>query len=177
MKESNMNRVTLLVLLCGLSAVQVVQAGETTMIPLKGEINARGVVDLVISVYDQPEGGILLYQLTKPVAVKHKIFDEDINVPSELFSANPQVFVGFAKTSAPEDEIGERMPFTKAPESHPIPQNHTGYVSLCFTCGGHFPFRVGAFPVPSPYRVVERGSGCSGSLIERRDTRPWLCSW
>lgn len=35
-----MNRITLWVLLSVLSAVQVVQAGETTMIPIKGEINA-----------------------------------------------------------------------------------------------------------------------------------------
>jgi len=109
-----MNRITLWVLLSVLSAVQVVQAGETTMIPIKGEINASGEVDLIIRVYDQPEGGRLLYQLTKMVTAEDQIFDDEIDVPSELFSANPQVFVGFASASAPEDEIGERMQFPQA---------------------------------------------------------------
>ena len=108
-----MNRITLWVLLSVLSAVQVVQAGESTMIPIKGEINASGEVDLIIRVYDQPEGGRLLYQLTKMVTVEDQIFDVEIYVPSELLSANPQFFVGFASASAPEDEIGERMQFTQ----------------------------------------------------------------
>jgi hypothetical protein len=90
--------------------------GESTLIPIQGEINASGEVDLIIRVYDQPEGGRLLYQLTKMVTVEDQIFADEIDVPSELLSATPQVFVGFASASAPEDEIGERMPFTPAVE-------------------------------------------------------------
>lgn len=51
-----------------------------------------------------------------------------------------------------------------------------GDISLCYTCGGRYPNNAGAFNVPSGTRPIERGSNCSGGLVNRVDSRPRLCS-
>jgi hypothetical protein len=49
-------------------------------------------------------------------------------------------------------------------------------MSLCFTCGGSWPAFSGAIPLPAGSLPTERGGGCSGNLIARPDTAPFLCS-
>jgi len=46
--------------------------------------------------------------------------------------------------------------------------------NFCFTCGGDWPIFAGAVR-SSPASPVERGSGCSGGLITRTDSAPFLC--
>ena len=46
--------------------------------------------------------------------------------------------------------------------------------NYCFTCGGDWPVFAGAM-TPVGNNPTERGSGCSGSLIVRSDSRPFLC--
>jgi hypothetical protein len=54
--------------------------------------------------------------------------------------------------------------------------------NLCFTCGGDWPIFAGTIPtLPNNIFLlntedpVERGSSCSGGLIRRQDTQPFLC--
>jgi hypothetical protein len=48
---------------------------------------------------------------------------------------------------------------------------------MCFTCGGDWPVFAGEPRVFQSGAVgsVERGSACSGTLITRADTDPFLC--
>lgn len=52
---------------------------------------------------------------------------------------------------------------------------HRPRCSACFTCGGSFPVFSGSLRVPSPSRVVERGSQCSGSPRTLTDSIPYIC--
>jgi hypothetical protein len=51
--------------------------------------------------------------------------------------------------------------------------------NYCFTCGGDWPTFSGSQQQQSQAiainRPTERGSGCSGALIQRSDSRPFLC--
>ena len=47
--------------------------------------------------------------------------------------------------------------------------------SLCFTCGGPWPFLSGGFISPGSNNVLERGNQCSGGLRTFTDSRPLLC--
>jgi Subtilase family len=47
--------------------------------------------------------------------------------------------------------------------------------SLCNTCGGNWPIFSGVIPTRQGGRPYERGSECSGDLIPRNDTTPYLC--
>jgi hypothetical protein len=54
--------------------------------------------------------------------------------------------------------------------------------NLCFTCGGDWPIFAGTIPALPNNRLlvnsedpVERGSLCSGGLIRRQDSQPFLC--
>ena len=46
--------------------------------------------------------------------------------------------------------------------------------NFCFTCGGDWPIFAGAVR-SSPASPTERGGSCSGGLIVRTDSSPFLC--
>jgi hypothetical protein len=46
--------------------------------------------------------------------------------------------------------------------------------NICFTCGGDWPIFAGSIR-SNPANPTERGSGCSGALIARADSSPFLC--
>ena len=47
--------------------------------------------------------------------------------------------------------------------------------NMCFTCGGDWPIFAGSWASPGTNNVTERGSSCSGGLVSRTDSRPFLC--
>jgi hypothetical protein len=180
-----MSRVALPIFLFVLLAAQPVQAQEemTTMIFVKDYIDETEPVELVISVYDQPQGGMLLYQVTKSVTPEDGIFDDSIKVPSEILSRHPQVFVEFAKASSPSDPLsGERMQFAQrgvssrdTQERADPPSQSADLISVCFTCGGQFPLEAGAINAGTGSHNHQRGPGCSGGLRDMVDRRPRIC--
>jgi hypothetical protein len=46
--------------------------------------------------------------------------------------------------------------------------------NICFTCGGDWPIFAGSIR-SNPANPTERGSSCSGSLVSRTDSSPFLC--
>lgn len=46
--------------------------------------------------------------------------------------------------------------------------------NLCFTCGGDWPVFAGSFTTVGNF-PTERAGSCTGALIVRSDTRPFLC--
>jgi len=46
--------------------------------------------------------------------------------------------------------------------------------NFCFTCGGDWPIFAGAVR-SNPANPTERGGACSGGLIVRADSTPFLC--
>jgi hypothetical protein len=49
-------------------------------------------------------------------------------------------------------------------------------VSVCFTCGGHWPREAGAINAGTGRPNHERGRNCSGFLRDRVDRRPRICA-
>lgn len=47
--------------------------------------------------------------------------------------------------------------------------------SLCYTCGGDWPNFGGAIPTRKNAKPYERGNSCTGDLMPRSDTGPYLC--
>lgn len=188
-----MSRVALPIFLFFMLTTQFVRAQEEmTTILVKDYINEITPVELVISVYDQPQEGTLLYLLTKLVTPEDGIFDDSIEVPSEILNRHPQVFVEFAKGSSPSEPLAsERMQFSQPGVSRGIkgsnitPQDDPGNgvisleVSVCFTCGGNWRYNAGAIvagPFVSGRHNHQRGPNCSGSLAQSTDTRPRICA-
>jgi hypothetical protein len=175
-------------------STQLVRAQEEmTTIIVKDYIDEVKPVELIISVYDELQGGTLLYQLTKPVTPEDGIFFDTIEVPSEILDGYPQVFIEFSKASSPSEPLpGERMEFNQPWVSRDIEgANITSRdaeglafsesVSVCFTCGGAWPFTAGAIvagPFVSGRHNHQRGENCKNPdvLEQSTDPRPQICT-
>jgi hypothetical protein len=170
-----------------LATVQLVRAQEErTTIFVKEYIDEVEPVELIISLYDQSEGGALLYQLTQVVTPEEGIFDEPITVPAEILSQYHQVFIEFAKASSPSEPLAaERMQYTHRViredihgtdiQPSDLPGRGSIDVSLCFTCGGFYPREAGAISAGPGSHNHQRGPRCSGPLRNIIDRRPRIC--
>lgn len=61
-----------------------------------------------------------------------------------------------------------------APAFVPVNRQTSVACQLCFTCGGDWGIKAGEF-TNTGTSPVERGGSCSGGLINRADSRPFLC--
>jgi hypothetical protein len=169
-----------MILLCVIALAPVVLAQpEATPIPVKEYLNTVGAIDIIIRVYDAPQGGTLLYQVTQSVTAQEGLFDEVLDLPTALLTAHPQVFIEFATAAAPEEPLAEeRMQFTLPGEPAGARQREgerVTDVAVCFSCGGDFPFLAGTVATRSGGKNLERGRHCAGQLRARRDPQPRIC--
>lgn len=162
---------------------------ETTEIIVKEASEATGPLEVLISVYDQPQGGTVLYQTTQTVEVSEGQFVEILSVPTALWAEHPQVFIAFAQATDPPVPLGdERMQFThpsaRMTDHGLVPQGASPTAAaaavygaaVCYTCGGAFPFQTGAIATRIGGTNIERGPGCAGPLRRvTNDSRPFLC--
>jgi len=88
-------------------------------------------------------------------------------------------FALFAPTASQASDKAEQAASAKTGKSvtaaSPAAVNNQTAVAcnLCFTCGGDWPVFAGYVPTTS--NPTERGSSCSGPLISRVDSSPYLC--
>jgi hypothetical protein len=70
-----------------------------------------------------------------------------------------------------------RAKMTSAEIAQQASQRTLGYraCSLCYTCGGPWPYLAGTFYTPRPGDTFERGNSCAGGLAYRYDTNPRVC--
>ena len=100
--EGPMPRRLVVIVLCVIALAPAVLAQpETTPIPVKEYLDAVGAIDIIIRVYDAPQGGTILYQVTQSVIAQEGIFDEVLDLPTALLTTHPQVFIEFATAAAP----------------------------------------------------------------------------
>jgi hypothetical protein len=163
----------------GLSGKLIVPAQEQgmTSVPFKGFITREGIaregkVNLVLKIYDQPNGGTKLYEGIHEAEVRLGQYFAMIQVPSETIAKSQTIWLEAAGVEEKELAFEPRLSFaTKAPEG--VTTNHFNIVALCFTCGGAVWHQVGAIPVTSD--PVEFGPACDGALTTRQDRFPFLC--
>jgi hypothetical protein len=97
-------RMRRLIVMCSLGWVAValpaIAQEETTIIPITEAIDAEGPVHIVVSIYDAPQGGTLLFQGRKFVIAEDGQVHDEIEVPTELVRSHPTVFVDVAKESS-----------------------------------------------------------------------------
>jgi hypothetical protein len=162
-----------------LAAVQPATAQEeTTTIPIKEYIDVAGPVNLIVRIYAAASGGALLFQVPKVVIAEDGQLNDEIEVPAKLLESHPTVFVEVAKASSPSKPLDEeRMEFSLLdPEADAATGPGIRGVVVCNSCGGPYPFHLGAVGGRSsrPW-VKELGKNCGGKLHDARDIRPWIC--
>lgn len=186
-----MNRAyRIIALIALLLAGSAAGAAPLTSILVKDSINAKGWVPMVMAVYDAPEGGRVLYETTRSVDVRNRLFVDVLEVPSDILGGHSQVFVEFALAKSPQRPLRpQRMPFAVPPSQQSPGVSIAGVravatvgthvlaaESVCFTCGGAYPYQAGALATRSGGPNIERGRGCGGGLrTTTTDNRPFLC--
>ncbi|HVF59152.1 MAG TPA: hypothetical protein VNJ70_05005 [Thermoanaerobaculia bacterium] len=148
------------------------QAAAGVAVPVKGLTAAQGSVELLITFHDRAVGGRELYSVTRSLPVSHGVYFGMVEVPDSLFRNRDKVFVGVAHPFAPAIALSTRGQYTfRRAGSEAV--SIVG-CSFCFTCGLPYTIFQGAFTAASA-STAERGSACSGSVILRSDTTPFLC--
>jgi hypothetical protein len=180
--EGTMKKRLAIVFFCSLVWLAAVQPAtaqeETTTIPIKEYIDVAGPVNLIVRIYDAPQGGALLFQVPKVVIAEDGQLNDEIEVPAELLESHPTVFVEVAKASSPSEPLDEeRMEFSLPdPEADAASGRKIRNVAVCNTCGGPYPGRLGAVGGRTSWPPVkELGKNCGGTLHDAYDKRPWIC--
>jgi hypothetical protein len=168
-------------------------AGTTIPVLVKESINANGQIPLTMTLYDAPKLGLNLYQTNKIVVVADREFVEIIEVPSEALQGRSKVYVEFTRVGFPLTPLNaDRMPFAIPPSQQTATLTQGATVaqaaafyegahvlaaeSVCYTCGGAYPYQAGALATRSGGPNIERGRGCGGSLhTTTSDSRPFIC--
>jgi hypothetical protein len=163
-----------------LSAVQPATAQEESItIPIKEDIDVVGPVNILVRIYDAPQGGSLLFQVPKVVIAEDGQLNDEIEVPAERLESHPTVFVEVAKASSPSKPLDEeRMEFSLPdPEADAAGGQGILGVAVCRTCGGPYPAVLGAVGglTSGRLKVVELDKNCKKKLRERYDPRPFIC--
>jgi len=152
---------------------------QTTVVPFKGLIR-DGNDKLILRIYNQAVGGAALFEVTRKVDVSNGVYVAFVDVPGEILSNNLKVWLEAASEAEPFTPIGERTPFATRRPAGGATQAFTclsgGCASLCFSCGGAYPFFNGALPLPAGSMPTERGIACGDPLQARADTSPFLCT-
>jgi hypothetical protein len=155
------------------------QQNQTIVVPFKGQIR-DGNDRLILRIYDQAVGGAVLFEVTRKVDVSNGVYVALVDVPSEILSAKTNVWLEGSKETEPFTPIGERTQFAIRRLGGGITQAIVcpagGCASLCFTCGGAYPFFNGAIPLAAGSMPTERGGACAAPLQARADTIPFLCT-
>jgi hypothetical protein len=169
-----MKRQTLLLVLFAMliSLPLAAQEGRFVSVPVKGTLDAAGPVELLITFYDRAVGGRELYSVTRTLNVADNIYFDMVDVPESAIRGKLRIFAEVAHADTPAIPLGERQQFAR--RSAPNRAVSIQGCSLCFTCGGAFGVFQGAF-TNTGTAPQERGSSCSGSVVSRADTRPFLC--
>jgi len=179
------------------SEPDVAAASAPATVPFKamltGELAAAvrdrgpdGKVRFVFSIFDQATGGTKLFEETQDVSVSGKILYADIGlgthggIPATILQHHSNFYIEIAKASAAFAPLGSRQLVAFKPSSGGnLRPNEWIFVpvdpSICYTCGGEWPYLVGAWSTPLP-GAYERPAGCNGGFVFDNDTRPYLCS-
>jgi hypothetical protein len=152
---------------------------QTTSVPFKGTIAKDGDAELILRLYDRAIGGTKLFEETTVVEVSQGVYVAFMEVPSAVIARHPTVWMEVARQETPYLPLGARKPFAmRRAENNPqaITCPSGGCATLCFTCGGAYPFYNGGWPLAAGSMPTERGSSCSGTLTSVADTFPFLCT-
>jgi hypothetical protein len=165
--------------------------GQQPPLPVKGFVSAsisptdKGLptVAVVLRLYDRPVAGTLLFQEQQRVAVEPDgIFVAMIGqgtaggVPASITGQHATVWADYSFASTPGIASNrQQITHSQSGVTTNVVPDGGQMVSLCFTCGGNWPYFSGAF-TNTGTGPTERASGCVGTLIVRTDSRPFLCS-
>jgi hypothetical protein len=151
------------------------------------ERSADGKTRFVFTVYDRATGGTRLFEETQAIRVNGSQLYADVGsatrggIPAQILAQHSNIYIDVARASAPWSAVGNRqlVAFKPANASNVAPNGVYVFVpvdpSLCFTCGGAWPYLVGSWSTPLP-GAYERRSACGGAFASSTDTRPYLCS-
>jgi len=179
---------TTLFLLIGALALMCIPVMAGPALPVKGVLSVSSSPDakegteatVILRLYDRQFAGTKLYEERQTVTADSLgIFVAFVGegtrfgVPTSITDAHRTLWAEWALASSPGIVREARLEIThKRASGEAITVNVNP--SMCFTCGGSYPIFSGSWTV-SPANPTERSSSCSGSLITRVDSRPFLC--
>lgn len=155
------------------------QEGQTRRLPFKGWLDKEDAqVEVILKVYDQEKGGTMLFETKQAVVVTQGMYVTFVEVPSEIISKHPTVWLEAARVTAPDLALGERISFvapTRTTQAFTC-DFPNGCASLCSTCGGAYPHFRGSIPTRLGVAPFIRGLNCGGDIVPRNDVEPFLCT-
>ena len=186
--------------LIGAQSADVDGSGDATAlqrasVPFKAHVSGElavalshargGSAEFVLSIFDSATGGTKLFEETQSIRASGNNLYAEIGsatsggVPAHVLSAHPDLWLEISEASAPAIALQGRQKVSfRRPNAAGMAPNAI-YISvdpsMCFTCGGAFPYLVGSWSTPTP-GAYERGGACGGSFTYSTDTRPYLCS-
>jgi len=166
--------------------------GQQPPLPVKGVVSASisptdktGVptVVVVLRLHDRAFGGTLLFQEQQKVAVEPDgIFVAMVGqgttggVPAGITAQYATVFADYSLAATPGiTSTRQQITHSSSAITPNLVPDGGQLLSLCFTCGGNWPYFSGSF-TNTGTGPTERSSSCSGTLVVRTDSRPFLCS-
>lgn len=180
-----------------ISAVMtVVASAQQPNLPVKGiapiQINANekgsAAVVVALRLYDRAIGGNLLFEEQQRVSVEADgIFVAMVGqgtregVPLRITNQYPTLWAEYSLAGSVGTNNNVAQTRQAITHTRPDGVNITAVpdggqlVSLCFTCGGNWPYFSGSF-TNTGTGPTERSSGCTSILAVRTDSRPFLCS-
>ena len=175
------------------AALTTVALAQQPALPVKGiapiQLNASGKgtapVAVDLRLFDREFGGTLLFQEQQKVSVEADgVFVAMVGqatkggVPVRITNQYATVWAEYSLAGS----AGINMAQARQPITHTRPDVSVNLVpdggqiiSLCFTCGGNWPYFSGSF-TNTGTGPTERLNSCSSTLIIRTDSRPFLCS-
>ncbi len=146
-----------------------------------------GKAHFVFSIYSAATGGTKLFEEEQSIAPTGNHLYAEVGsathggIPAHILRQHSTIYLEVARASAPWNALASRQMIAFKPANNSN-ANSSGFAvsisvdpSVCFTCGGAWPFLVGSWSTPTP-GAYERPSGCGGALASSGDTRPYLCS-
>jgi hypothetical protein len=177
---------TLLSVTAAQSQVFVSEEGGT--LPFKARLArnssvtpSMGKVEYIFSVFNAASGGTKLFEERQSLqAVDGNLYAQvgsrtPGGIPAHILQNNARLWIEMEKSSSPWAAEQSRLLLVLRREAV-SPNYVTVYVdpSLCYTCGGAWPY-FGGYSVSNSY-AYERGPGCSGGFsFNYHDSSPYLC--
>jgi hypothetical protein len=144
-----------------------------------GLIAAHGDVELILRLYDRADGGTKLFEETALVEVSQGTYLAFVAVPSRILAGQTTVWMEVARETRTSLRIAERQAFALKRADNQVLATSCpsgGCASLCYTCGGDYPFYNGTIALPSGSMPTERGGSCAQPLEAMADVSPFLCT-
>ena len=110
-----------------------------------------------------------------PGLQSHRVFAAEVQLAQVRQPSKGKALAAAKAMGTVQPAKEEALAAVEAETSAAAPAAVGSSCTLCYSCGGNWPMFSGAIPTSFGASPYERGSSCSGALMPRSDTLPYLC--